>query len=200
MSETFLKRDIDNNEVVFDGKNIYFAHGQETSSLAALLIFASLVAFAFVLTFFQYLTKKILFLSSDFQFYISFFLSLVFCIGISILIYKKSTVHIKVPPVEREDVIIVDIEQKKVTIREKNKVVDTYTFGKDDYFWYPVPFHSKNITTYRLVFVHNNTQYASVASGSHGELAELRNHLSKFGLPIRDDNTSGLEGNHAFSV
>ncbi|OGH67018.1 MAG: hypothetical protein A3B90_02095 [Candidatus Magasanikbacteria bacterium RIFCSPHIGHO2_02_FULL_41_13] len=191
MNEVFLKRDTYNNEVIFDGKNIYFAHGRETSSLAALLIFASLVSFAFILSFFQYLAKKINFLSADFQFYISLFLSFVFCLGISILIYKKFTAHVKVPPTEREDVIIVDTESKKVTIREKNKVVDSYTFGKDDYFWYPRPSHSKNITTYRLVFVHNNTQYASVASGSVGQVTDLRNHLSTFGFPIRDDNAPG---------
>ena len=88
-----------------------------------------------------------------------------------------------------------DLRQK---IKEVAKVVADLAnnavfvgFGKDDYFWYPRPSHSKNITTYRLVFVHNNTQYASVASGSVGQVTDLRNHLSTFGFPIRDDNAPG---------
>ncbi len=188
MNEIILKKDVLNNEVMFDGKNIYFAHGEESFSWAGVFTFLALLAFAFVLSFFQFVTEKISFLSSDFQFYLAFALSLVLCIGAPILIYRKITLPIKVPTPERKNVITIDCSSKKVTIKEQNKIVDTYTFGKDDYFWYPKPSRSKNITSYSIVFVHNNTQYATIGYGSHGDLVELRRRLGELGFPLRDDN------------
>lgn len=192
MSEQ-LWNDPDKNQIVYDGKSIFFAHGDDPGSFFGLLLFLHLLAFPFLLSLFMYLFKKYQILSTEYQFIVPFIFTILLCVSSFFIINKKfSSNEVNVSLEQRKNVITIDMNSKTVTVKEKNTIIENYTLGQDDYFWFPEQSSDiksyRNTTTYVISFVHNNQQTVVASSGNRFEITKLFERLGELGFVGKKDH------------
>lgn len=192
MLET-LWTDLEKNQIVTDGKTISFAHGNDPTSIMGILIFVHLLAFPFLLSLFMWVTKKYELLPTNAQFMVPFLFTILVTISSFILTNKKiSLQRVNVPIEQRENVISIDLVSKKVTVKEKNKITDTYTLSSNDYFWFAEQDANNRASwhtpIYYIAFVHNNIQTFIASSAINYDMNQLLERLEKLGFTTKKDN------------
>ncbi len=194
MSET-LWQDSNKNNIILHENILYSAYGDDPIANSVILFFLHLLAFPFILTFFQFLFKKNPFLVNIQSFPVSFFLSVLITVAL-FLLFRRVIIHNRLATAidRRSNFFSIDLKSRAVIRKERYKEVERFVLSSDDYFYFPRKSQSEFIHThkyggsYSLYFVHGKNLTLSVAHSISSEpLEKLLTKLGEMNVPIKKD-------------
>ena len=178
-------QNLDHDIVAFDGHTLSFATGEDTFLFLILFLVAAFFIFIIVGNFFQSLLEKYNIFSGKIQSYLPFFCVFLLLLFSFVFIQKKVILpRVNVPISERQNLLTITVPEKKVTVKEKNKIVDTYTFSQSDYFYLMILDGNKS-TSYSLLLMHNGKQKEVVYSDHFKDITAVQKRLIELGFPVK---------------
>lgn len=184
MNEIILET-FDHDVVAYDGHTIFFAHGEDPSLFWILFWVVGFFVLILVGNFLQNLFVKYNVFSGKVQSYAPFIFVFLVLLGSFVFMQKKFIEpRVNVPEEQRQNLLTIELPEKKVTVKEKNKVVDNFVFSKDDYFYLMIIDGNKS-TSYSLLLMHNGKQKELVYSNHFNEITKVQTFLVEHGFFVK---------------